>query len=213
MSVWIDAVCIDQHNYVERAAQVNIMSQIFNQAGEVRIWLGETDATIKDGSSQERNWFRSLQCQDRPWWRRLWVVQECAYAKECPIVMFGTRSMKLDEFLHRWYSSGAADDGKGGLTYDFRCCRFPYDAWSQQSKENRHRFPLLQRIRETRGRECALPHDRVYALLGLINEDDARQLLPDYRRPYLELVLTVKVMLRNTDCSEDELFNDLCSDP
>ena len=71
----------------------------------------------------------------------------------------------------------------------------------------------MQRLRETRGRQCAVPHDRIYALLSLISEQEAKRLQPDYRKPYLELVLNVKDMVKNTNYSDEELFNDLCSNP
>jgi len=38
--LWIDAICIDQHNISERSHQVNIMGQIYTAARQVLIWLG-----------------------------------------------------------------------------------------------------------------------------------------------------------------------------
>lgn len=38
---WIDAVCINQHDLPERSMQVSRMAQIFAQASEVAVWLGE----------------------------------------------------------------------------------------------------------------------------------------------------------------------------
>ncbi|KAF2723067.1 hypothetical protein K431DRAFT_283232 [Polychaeton citri CBS 116435] len=42
-SFWIDAICIDQQNDVERGYQVNLMSDIYSQAVKVIIWLGLED--------------------------------------------------------------------------------------------------------------------------------------------------------------------------
>lgn len=42
---WIDAVCIDQSNDVEKNQQVNMMADIYQTAHEVLIWLGKADAT------------------------------------------------------------------------------------------------------------------------------------------------------------------------
>ncbi|KAM7198192.1 Heterokaryon incompatibility protein (HET) domain containing protein [Naviculisporaceae sp. PSN 640] len=39
--LWIDAICINQEDLAERAAQVLLMKQIYNQASQVCIWLGE----------------------------------------------------------------------------------------------------------------------------------------------------------------------------
>lgn len=39
-TLWIDAICIDQHNLDERAQQVRIMGRIYAQAACVLVWLG-----------------------------------------------------------------------------------------------------------------------------------------------------------------------------
>jgi hypothetical protein len=39
--MWIDAVCIDQDNLRERAAQVQFMAMIYAHASCVIVWLGE----------------------------------------------------------------------------------------------------------------------------------------------------------------------------
>ena len=41
--LWIDAVCIDQHNKHERGQQVRIMDQIYAKSSLVLAWLGESD--------------------------------------------------------------------------------------------------------------------------------------------------------------------------
>ena len=45
LTLWIDAICIDQSNVHERNEQVRRMRDIFEQALEVFVWLGEE----KDG--------------------------------------------------------------------------------------------------------------------------------------------------------------------
>ncbi|KAI3317237.1 heterokaryon incompatibility protein-domain-containing protein [Xylariaceae sp. AK1471] len=39
--VWIDAICINQHDDVERAKQVKLMGNIYHRASTVKIWLGK----------------------------------------------------------------------------------------------------------------------------------------------------------------------------
>lgn len=41
---WVDAVCIDQSNNVEKAAQIRLISDIFHYAMEVWCWLGNASA-------------------------------------------------------------------------------------------------------------------------------------------------------------------------
>ncbi|KAH6674395.1 heterokaryon incompatibility protein-domain-containing protein, partial [Halenospora varia] len=40
-TIWIDAVCINQNDIQERQDQVSLMRQIYEQAEQVVIWLGE----------------------------------------------------------------------------------------------------------------------------------------------------------------------------
>ncbi|KAK6081543.1 heterokaryon incompatibility protein [Seiridium cupressi] len=40
VSMWIDAICINQYDLVERAQQVSLMADIFSYASTVHIWLG-----------------------------------------------------------------------------------------------------------------------------------------------------------------------------
>jgi hypothetical protein len=44
---WIDAVCINQQDLVERSAQVNIMCQIHQKAEKVAIWLGTGNGYVQ----------------------------------------------------------------------------------------------------------------------------------------------------------------------
>ncbi|OCL08294.1 hypothetical protein AOQ84DRAFT_376930 [Glonium stellatum] len=46
--IWIDAICIDQSNLVERNAQVTIMGKIYKKASKVIVWLGRADPDPSD---------------------------------------------------------------------------------------------------------------------------------------------------------------------
>ncbi|KAF4446745.1 HET domain-containing protein [Fusarium austroafricanum] len=44
---WIDALCIDQDNETEKGHQIPLMGRIYEQATEVRIWLGPADGATQ----------------------------------------------------------------------------------------------------------------------------------------------------------------------
>jgi hypothetical protein len=109
-SLWIDAVCVDQTNILERNEQVKRMGQIYSNAKEVWVWLGldpgrpavsiaETFdlsqyTKVPDLSERARvkiqrwlsegneAWLQDLRsiCS-RGYWNRLWIVQEFLIAK------------------------------------------------------------------------------------------------------------------------------------
>jgi hypothetical protein len=43
--LWVDAVCIDQQNNVEKSEQVQLMREIYQRAMHVTVWLGPADDT------------------------------------------------------------------------------------------------------------------------------------------------------------------------
>ena len=47
MPLWIDAICIDQGATTERIHQVALMGDIYIQAAEVLVWLGQGDGGIE----------------------------------------------------------------------------------------------------------------------------------------------------------------------
>ncbi|KAI8631893.1 heterokaryon incompatibility protein-domain-containing protein [Xylariaceae sp. FL1651] len=51
VSIWIDAVCINQNDLSERSGQVNLMRQIYSLATTVHIWLGEGDLMVNTALS------------------------------------------------------------------------------------------------------------------------------------------------------------------
>jgi ankyrin repeat protein len=97
--LWIDQVCIDQSTVDERNHQVSLMAKIYAKASEVLIWLG-TEAhgsgkameainsgvdSIHQYESQVQSLFR------RPYWDRLWVLQEVLMAQNI-LVLCGNQS-------------------------------------------------------------------------------------------------------------------------
>ncbi|KAH7129071.1 heterokaryon incompatibility protein-domain-containing protein [Dactylonectria macrodidyma] len=100
--LWIDAVCINQRVTEERNHQVQMMGQIYSSALRVVIWLGSEAggsaaviSAIRAGADPQqlistlRFRFELRALCSRPWFSRIWVVQEVALAKQDPIVTCG----------------------------------------------------------------------------------------------------------------------------
>ena len=86
MSVWIDAISINQHDHEERSSQVARMGDTFGRASQTLIYLGEPnrqwwpliDALLDDGMGQvgpafQFCWPVISQCA---WFARTWAIQE-----------------------------------------------------------------------------------------------------------------------------------------
>jgi hypothetical protein len=59
--IWIDAICINQRDDVEKAHQISLMKDIYPRAQPVYVWLGEGDATT-DQSMQYLSQLGFLDC-------------------------------------------------------------------------------------------------------------------------------------------------------
>ncbi len=103
-TLWVDQICINQANAIEKGAQVVRMGQIFRDAERVVVWLGEEDSNTSKATAFARRTldievFESL-LQDpqyheerlailkllqRPWFKRRWVIQEVALARDVTV--------------------------------------------------------------------------------------------------------------------------------
>jgi len=108
-TMWIDAICINQSNDMERNQQVALMGKIYSSAAIVLIWLGpERDFssmvldTIDTGRLEVRNIESFMVALElllrRDWFGRVWVAQELALASREPLIMCGTRCLGWSRF-------------------------------------------------------------------------------------------------------------------
>ena len=96
-TLWIDAICINQSDAIERSAQVRMMGDIFASASLVVVFLGESNAgsdSLFRHLKAADDWIDSGKyvealpppdkfivdelgnLLDRPWFSRIWVIQE-----------------------------------------------------------------------------------------------------------------------------------------
>ena len=122
--IWVDAVCINQQDLLERSQQVHLMGDIYSSARNVVIWLGEgteyTDYALDMMNSTNfrerlkdltisRRWpfeeeimvdvvVKQVLCK-RKWWQRLWVRQEFILAKKEPVFCCGCKIIAWSHLL------------------------------------------------------------------------------------------------------------------
>lgn len=123
----------------------------------------------------------------QPYWKRVWVIQEVALAKEIEI-LFGSKSLKFDDFLiayKAWFAYFHADDRPAAVE-----ARMLMSLGSEERMLRSHMpFDDILRWGETCNSSKQL--DKVYGLLGLLNRsreaNSARSLEADYNKKPAQL--------------------------
>ncbi|KAK5659022.1 hypothetical protein OQA88_1109 [Cercophora sp. LCS_1] len=235
VTLWVDAVCINQSDVDERSQQVAIMRDIYASAEQVIIWLGEDDEYTSDGLLNKINEIQRLektvadedgkkrqlelmhQCADfyftlaevRPWFYRVWILQELAMARNDPLVVCGRRSVPWSTLVSVWNEIAKAVLSELGTVFFKTQDKGDQDAEAaepervaktkldvldellnsrrQNGGETLQRLLILSRTSQSTN-----PKDRVYALLGLLSpkETSAQNSIPipiDYRKPTWEV--------------------------
>ena len=113
---WVDAICINQQDLVERSHQVTLLRETFERAENVIVWLGEDTGDANeafkilraiDPSSSELSIVDLIRTErgkalrkllERSWFRRIWIVQELICARNATIKC-GIHSMEWETFL------------------------------------------------------------------------------------------------------------------
>ncbi|TGO27681.1 hypothetical protein BPAE_0038g00270 [Botrytis paeoniae] len=119
--LWCDAICINQANNKEKAAQVARMHEVYTFAKSFCIWLGISDeqgATndpkrtfsllrsvlnlevldrFVDRKDDWEDWMLIINLMKNDWFTRRWVIQELALAKNASI-RYADQEMKWTEF-------------------------------------------------------------------------------------------------------------------
>ncbi|KAI1758028.1 heterokaryon incompatibility protein-domain-containing protein [Xylaria castorea] len=236
--VWIDAICINQADIKERNAHVPMMHEVYSRATQVIVWLGresedsnlamallptiiydtisnpEEYANILTGrSSQEEmrlTWRPLARLFARPWWTRVWVIQEVALTSNHITVRCGKAQQPWRFFvvvgviLHDAFVGGAFhhhprilnDSILAGITIS----SWPSEIVSMDPAKNKswtleHALTKLARLRNATD-----PRDKIFGVLNLMPVDQW-PCRPDYsldaRTLYVKVAL--HIMEKNKD--------------
>ena len=223
MKLWADAISINQVHTIERNNQVQHMGQTYAEAEEVLVWLGkarrssqtlrevgflglDVNALTVDEFKSRLEAFNDI--LSRPWFSRLWIVQEVLLAAKCSVML---------------------GDEVGDLRRLFEVIRMQIEILAQALSLPMHHTPTgsnLDRLVElvrldklyrsipktgftdlvvlTAGFDCQDPRDHVFGLVGL-----ARQVQVDCEEVDYTLY-TWEVFARFMRSTLDRFSDSLC---
>ena len=202
--VWADYICIQQNDVRERNSQVAMMGDIYKAADAIYAWLGESGTPVDDGMrciaetaalrkqgvswAQIRREVSSIEAGIRSistsqYWSRMWIKQEALLAKNL------------------WFFHGQHVAHWQDMSFAIQLFRANTDHQSQvtstramlslfQAREGGmveyELHDLVERFADAR---CQDPRDRIYALLALIDQNTSQQIVVDYQKPVLQVLL------------------------
>lgn len=209
--LWVDAICINQDGMDERNHQVLLMAQIYATASRVLVWLGEDNgdggeraldellALAKGTTDTGNGTIATIDLSQRPWFRRVWVLQEVAAARHI-LVMCGSRVIAGQAFylgvtaLRKRFG----EHSKGLATLN-SMAQLMKDAFvrTRQNTDGvvvKARFSLnISRLGDLLAMFCTHEatdaRDKIFALLGMACDDlEGSGLEPDYSLPFDVLI-------------------------
>ena len=123
----------------------------------------------------------------RPWFCRLWVLQEAYFASQASIILYGTRGLSWEQARTGLYiiitRFPAIIEFFGVLTIETSLCQ-ALDAISTLTRMSVHehgdsRSEFLYLVKATSASQCVDKRDRVFALLSLIHTRQI-SMIPNY---------------------------------
>jgi ankyrin repeat protein len=221
--LWIDAICIDQGHHQERGHQVQQMGEIYKKAERVIVWLG---IGIKD-SDFLMDFLKTLPLDPtahppgvivppdlqvryhealenllrRPWFRRVWVLQEVANARRADIVC-GWKSVSTRTFTAAPFLLGMEPNFHSKAVLDVMPGRLRESSWYSQ-------LPTLRTLLQNfHGSEASDKRDMIYALLGMSSSVcERKNLRADYNKGLHELIRHVTSILLFPECPDTSSCN------
>ncbi|MCJ1408220.1 hypothetical protein MMC19_002294 [Ptychographa xylographoides] len=206
--LWVDQLCINQHDLAERSQQVRLMFNIFRQAVRTNVWLGEEpDSSIAvykdvmayarsrpDASTEANNpssakasralapatWqFMTGNFFTLPWFTRLWVFQEIIVSQEIRITC-GSMQCSWDDLVRAARMTGSAlqQNSQGQTNVHIMFC---FRTMHQSQATDLHLLHLL--LDTAPCFECRDPRDKVFALLSIKPPPTDPTSIVDYTTP------------------------------
>lgn len=223
--LWIDAICINQVDNDEKSIQVQKMHMIYSAASSVVVWLGEEDdetpwvnellSNVKgyleaNGQRNEAwtmpwylnpHWTYLARLLGRTWFRRTWILQEVALARECQL-RCGSFSWDWQQLLldlgsvRKSYIPQALPPLEQGLfqgAVHFCLENLDNNGWSSE-----HLIDLLHMATST---YATNPRDKVFAFLRLL-QDDGLDIKVDYRHSVQRVYKDTAVQAIGINCAD-----------
>ncbi|KAF9775560.1 hypothetical protein IL306_006321 [Fusarium sp. DS 682] len=210
--IWIDAICINQNDQVERGSQVRKMRDIYGGAWAIVSWLGNNNGRAdRPDLVREEGFFALHELMKRPYWSRLWVIQEVVMGASFTI-------LRCEDELLDWecFCNGISVLYRG---HNWTLKDLLFSAWhitslhlvhqalrelvSYEGEGIGNRLGFRRLLQVASSGQCWDVRDKVFGLLGLMDPEIAREVGHDYSLSPPKLFAAVaKAFIKHTDSLE-----------
>lgn len=219
--LWIDALCINQHDDVEKSEQVQRMGSIFHNAAIILAWLGpeapESNAALQSlraEKDRQREWVDFaedklhetvpvsplLSLIERPWFKRVWVMQEVCLNRKT-LFICGRTCVEKGSVIYGITLFGAA---LARISPRFLT---PIYSRFASRREKFTNYFSAKGTSVTLGfgayLEASEPRDFVYSHFGMISDLEAIGLKVDYNKPVHEIYTDLAEAMVRYGCTTD----------
>jgi hypothetical protein len=222
---WVDAICIDQSNVAERNEQVLRMKEIYEAAEQIVVWLNAHHIFPPDlpdfpwvpGNPRLSRLRHPAELEDVTlieifrcaWWKRAWIIQEASTpairnTSQTIVMWIGRYRYDFDDVLQ---ASERLRESPAGGNDNHRLPPMVDDlAWIRvqraQAASRLEIYDLLPRVRRC---EASDMRDKIYSILAISCDYDAKDLKPEYGKPTAEIYTSLVRYLIERDQKLDIL--------
>lgn len=208
LTIWIDAICVNQNDPEERGSQVRLMSQIYSNATATYCWLGSHPKVVNalktverfnlpgsdftDGSTSFKMGNKEyhplvaiegacMTIMDCEYWFRSWIVPEFVLASQIHLLAGRT---SISGYYHNFMDKilrGLDNDFKINVQSKVNIKSLAHLRRLHTMHESYHRgirFNLEMLFGSFINTGCAIPRDRLFSLMGLLTPEAATLLEP-----------------------------------
>ena len=138
----------------------------------------------------------------RPWFGRIWVRQELGRAR-FPTVVCGFYSMDWNAFIVslKWLQSMSREHGQ-----EFRESGQSLSGLAAGTARKGHQLELLDLLIQNRCAKATIPHDKIYAVMGMASDPYVDQLEAEYQKPMQEVFESLVKFVINRDGCLDIIY-------
>jgi len=199
LPLWVDMICINQTDAEEKALQIPLMRSIYSQASSVIIWIHEDNSRVHNAFRylhenvakgrveatdcpvvfDPEGWDAVKQLVNCDWFRRRWVLQESAVARDV-VLLCGSDVLSINDFfggIDMAVSTMMARPRQEKILY-FASVGSVRPALALKKLKKYYakadsQLSLLWLLEHFRFTRATLAHDQIYSLLGLCSSEEA----------------------------------------